>query len=101
MLVTKTIKWSEKSANLIVVHCVGARDHVPQAAGASAMATREASIVPANDRTRNVKSWQNGCTKLVPWKRHIRTPTIGVVENKVEPPNTYADADTFHASAEL
>lgn len=49
-----TIKWSEKSANLIVVY---ARNHVPQVAGASAIARREASVLPTNDRTRNVKSW--------------------------------------------
>jgi hypothetical protein len=52
-----TMKWSQKDANQIVVHRVSARDHMPQVAGASAMAMREASVVPVNDRTRNVKSW--------------------------------------------
>jgi hypothetical protein len=51
-----TMKWSQKDANQIVVHRVSARDHMPQVAGASAMAMREASVVPVNDRTRNVKS---------------------------------------------
>src|SRR3954469_20949169 len=64
------------------------------------MAMTEASVVPADDRTGKVKSWQRGCTKLVSWKRHVRTSNHGVVENKVEP-NTYADGDTFHAPAEL
>jgi hypothetical protein len=67
------------------------------------MAMREVSVVPVNDRTRDVKSVIKRVAQSWCHGNAFRTPPLpnnhGVIENKVEAPNTYADADSFHTPA--